>query len=151
MRIRKANKNDLATIVQLLEMSNLPTEDCAEQIGAFMLAEENKRIVAVGGLEVHGKVGLVRSVVVIPDRRRSGVGRAICAELEGRAAGAGVERLFLLTESAFSYFLGLGFELVRREDTPLEIQATKQFGGICPSTAKVMFRAVKSSSAKEWP
>lgn len=151
MHIREAEKNDLTAIIQLLEMGNLPTEDCAEQIGAFILAEENKRTVAVGGLEVHGQEGLLRSIAVVPDRRGSGVGRMICSELGARAAKSGVERLFLLTESAAPYFLALGFEMVQRKDAPAAIQATRQYRGLCPITATVMFRAVKSASERGRP
>lgn len=149
MRIRAANKGDLATIIQLLDMANLPTKDCAETIDFFIVAEEEKRIVAVGGLEVHDTDGLLRSVAVVPDQRNSGVGRAICSALEIKAAQAGVERLFLLTETAVPYFLGLGFDLLQREHTPPGIQATKQFSDLCPITAHVMSRGVKPVSGRK--
>ncbi|MEW8506088.1 MAG: arsenic resistance N-acetyltransferase ArsN2 [Candidatus Thiodiazotropha sp.] len=134
--------------MKLLEMCNLPTQDCTEQIDGFILVEEEERVVAVGGLEVYGKEALLRSVAVVPDRRSAGLGKAICSELELRAAGAGVERIFLLTEDAVPYFLGLGFELVQREETPPVIQATKQFGSLCPSTAKVMNIRVRISGSE---
>lgn len=147
MRFRQASAEDLAPIVSLLERSELPTDDCRERIDGFVLLEDGENIIATGGLELHGKEGLIRSIVVVPDRRGTGIGRCVCAKLEKRAGAAGIERLFLLTDNAVPYFLGLGYQLLRRADTPPEIRATKQFSSLCPGSAKVMFRRVESTPA----
>ncbi len=148
VNFRDAKKRDLGTIVGLLELSGLPTGDCREQIDGFVLVEEHGRIVATGGLELHGKDALMRSIAIVPNRRNTGIGKTLCTELERRAAALGVENLFLLTEHAGAFFTGLGYQAINREDAPPSIQSTRQFSGLCPCSARLMFRKIKRATRK---
>ena len=50
-----AHKDDLTEITELLNFSHLPSSDCIEHINSFLVFEDKKKIIAVGGLEVCGK------------------------------------------------------------------------------------------------
>jgi len=63
------------------------------------------------------------------------VTRAI-ADAEGR----GVKALYLLTTTAEYYFPSFGFTAVPRDSVPDEVKETREYGGLCPSSATVMVR-----------
>lgn len=50
----------------------------------------------------------------------------------------GIERLWLLTETAEPFFARLGFERVSREMAPPTIQLTSEFGSVCAASASCM-------------
>lgn len=124
-------------IERLLSRADLPTADVREQAGAFRVATVAGERVGVGGVERHGRDGLVRSVVVEPSARGQGVGAALADEVRA----AGVERLFLLTTDAAAFFAAQGFEPVARESVPERIRGTAQFASLCPDSATVMRRS----------
>ena len=68
-------------VERLLSRADLPTADVREQAGAFRVATVAGERVGVGGVERHGRDGLVRSVVVEPSARGQGVGAALVAAL----------------------------------------------------------------------
>ncbi len=124
-------------VESLLERNGLPTGDLDPERDALFLyvCFRGDERVGVGGVEIHGANGLLRSVVVEEDARGTGIGRALCEKLEGRAAAAGVERLYLLTTTAGEFFRDLGYEAADRADVPASISETSQFSELCPSTA----------------
>ena len=71
---------------------------------------------AAAAIERFGDDGLLRSVVVAPDHRGSGVGQALVAAAEALAREAGIRDLWLLTETAIDWFPRLGYEVVERAD-----------------------------------
>lgn len=142
MNHRQATTADLQTIKELLNIGMLPSDDCDEHINNFIVIEENSEIIGVGGLEICGAIGLVRSIVVEPKYRVRGIGRKIYRLIEDKAHGLGIHTLYLLTESATEYFEKFGFVVQERFDVPVAIMETKQFKELCPSSAIVMFREI---------
>lgn len=133
VELRAAAAEDLDTVESLLERYGLPTADLRDGDATFYLAEVDGAVVGVGGLEVAGSAGLLRSVAV--DERGQGHGSAICDRLEARAGEAGVETLYLLTETAAGFFEGRGYARVDRDAAPAAIQATTEFSALCGETA----------------
>jgi len=140
MNYRDAKYSDLKIIKELLQKSNLQSVDCEEHLNNFILIEDKGKIVGVGGLEIYDDVGLLRSIVVIPENRGNGIGKKIYLLIEERASSLGVNVLFLLTETAEKYFSNLGFSVKYRNEVPASIKGTKQFKELCSFSAKVMFR-----------
>ena len=140
MKLRSASRVDLGDIKELLIVSNLPTEDITEHLDGFIVCEEAGKIIGVGGLEVHGTNGVVRSIAVKPENQTKGFGKLIYKSIEHEALRLGVTTLYLLTETAEGYFVKLGFAVMDRTDVPKSIMNSKQFRFLCPSTAKLMFR-----------
>jgi len=133
------NKQHLPRIVQLLASSALPTDDLAEQdLSLFTIVEAAEELVGVGGLERCGRVALLRSVATAPAARGRGHARAIVAQLEELARAAGMMELFLLTETAETFFHSLGYERRTRAQAPATIAKSRQFSELCPDNAAFM-------------
>jgi amino-acid N-acetyltransferase len=138
--LERATGDDLATVEHALAAADLPTSDLGDAAGRFYLAVADGHRVGVGGLEVYGTDGLLRSLAVPADARGEGYGIAICDALEAEARDAGVQRLYLLTTTAASFFEARGYERVDRATAPEQIQGTTQFAELCPSGATCLRR-----------
>lgn len=87
--------------------------------------------------------GLLRSVVVAPDRQGEGVGRAVVGAAESLARAAGIRRLHLLTETAADWFATLGYSVETRAEAAAEVGDSAELRGACPETAVAMRRALR--------
>jgi amino-acid N-acetyltransferase len=104
----------------------------------FVVAEEAGQVVGTVGLEVYGAEALLRSAVVDPDRRGSGLGNELVAGLLDRAGKRGIREVYLLTTTAERWFPRFGFARVPREDVAPSVRASEEFRGACPESAVAM-------------
>lgn len=146
MRIREATDRDLDAVESLLTASDLPLDGVKENFSSFVVAEDKGEIAGAIGLEKFGSVALLRSAVVAPQYRGSGVGRSLIEQLLERASDQGIEELFLLTTTAEKYFPRFGFNTTVRSAVPAVVKASAEFRGACPDTAVVMTRRVTSAT-----
>ncbi len=144
MRIREATNRDLDAVESLLSASDLPLDGVKENFSSFLVAEDNGAIAGAIGLEKFGSVALLRSAVVSPEHRRSGIGRKLVEQVLARASDEGIEDLFLLTTTAEKYFPRFGFSPTTRSAVPAAVTASAEFQGACPDSAVVMTRRVTS-------
>jgi N-acetylglutamate synthase-like GNAT family acetyltransferase len=121
-----------------LAKAGLPIDDVDEAGRLFWRFEIGDMPVGFAGLEVHGNVALLRSVVTMPPLRRRGIGRAMVEVVETDAVARAVHRLYLLTVDSAAFFAALGYAPCRRDDVPAMLAATPQFAALCPQTAVVM-------------
>lgn len=135
VRLQPAN---LARLEALLRQNNLPAQDCAAQARNFYGIFEGDELIAAGGLEPAADCALLRSVVVKKQYRDSGLARKISAYLIGVAEAEGKQAVYLLTETAASYFRKLGFAPLPRAEVPAAIAQTRQFSILCPDSADCM-------------
>ena len=142
MKIRRAKSSDLSAVESLLTASELPTDGVRANFSGFVVADDNGAIAGAIGLEKYGSVALLRSAVVAPDHRGTGVGRKLVEQLLERAEEAGVDELYLLTTTAEKYFPRFGFTRTSRATVPDALKASAEFRGACPDTAVVMTRAL---------
>lgn len=138
LALEPADAADLDRVEALLEANDLPTADVRAGTGRFYLAYTDDGFVGIGGLEVHGTVGLLRSVVVASGARGEGHGADLCAALQARARSAGVESLYLLTATAAGFFRHCGFQEVSRASVPPAVAQTEEFRSLCPDDATCM-------------
>lgn len=138
MRLRPATHRDLPVIRALVRQGQLPDGDVAEHLGAFLVGEQNGSVVACGGFEMLGTIGLLRSVVVASRWRGRGWGERLVRRLMVQAQAVGLGEFYLLTTHAGPYFAGLGFRQVPRETAPALLRRTRQFASLCPSSAVLM-------------
>ena len=147
MKFRQATDRDLDAVEGLLSASKLPLEGVKENFSSFVVAEDGGEIAGAIGLEKFGSVALLRSAVVSPAHRGSGVGSRLVERVLERAARDGIEELFLLTTTAEKYFPRFGFSNTTRSDVPPSVKASAEFQGACPDTAVVMKRRIATPAA----
>ena len=128
IRIRPAVRGDVAQISRFLTENELPTVGIEKCVENFVVAQDrNGSWVGVAGLEVYGKSGLLRSVAVGQRFRGMGQGRSLVDSILRNAKAKGLERIYLLTDTAQAYFSGLGFEVVNRKDIEEAVKASPEF------------------------
>jgi len=137
VHIRAATDDDLPTAIEMLGMAELPTQDLSSRHLA-LVAESGAGVAGVIGLEAFGDVGLLRSLIVLPNARGSGVGSSLVKSLEPIARERGIKELWLLTIDADQFFSRLNFNVRRREFAPEAIQGSEEFSALCPGDAVLM-------------
>ena len=135
--IDKATERDLDRIVEMLAQADLPTSGIAPIIDHFLVVRTAGKVVAAGAIEPHGPDGLLRSVVVDASFRGLGLGKRITESL---LLSSGVD-LYLLTETAESFFESIGFECIERAQAPMALRASEEFRCLCPESAAFMRRS----------
>jgi amino-acid N-acetyltransferase len=140
MRIERASPADVPAVEALLSAAGLPLDGAADALSAGVVAREGGRIVAAAAVERYGESGLLRSVVVAPERRGTGLGRRIVAAAEDLARREGVRDLYLLTETAADWFPRLGYRVVPRADAETAVGASVEFTSVCRDTGVAMRR-----------
>jgi amino-acid N-acetyltransferase len=136
----------LAAVERLLSASKLPLDGVRDHFSDFIVAEANDGIEGAVGLEKYDSVALLRSAVVAPERRGSGIGRQLVEEVLKRAEADGIDELYLLTTTAENYFPRFGFTATTRAAVPEKLKSSAEFQGACPDTAVVMKRRLAKTS-----
>lgn len=138
MIYRTATKEDLRSIVRLLETCELPSNDVDVHLHDFIVAKEADSVVGCIGMEPEGQ--LLRSLAVDPSHQNRGVAQHLCEELLHHAKEQGIQQIFLLTTTAAKFFDKIGFERKDREEAPETIRKNRQFTELCPSSAVLMWK-----------
>ena len=137
--LRAAVAEDLDWAIELMAALGLPSEGLDEQFDeGYVMAELDGVAIGLGGVEVYGGHGLLRSVGVAKTLQRTSIGRTIVEERLGWARGRGLKAVYLLTETAPGFFESLGFKRVPRESFPGEVKASREYSEVCPDTATAM-------------
>lgn len=134
-------------IAALLVASGLSVSDLAGHPALELRGIRIDGVLAgVVGIEIHGRLGLLRSLAVTAAHRQAGLGASLVSEAESVAAERGVETLYLLTTTASSFFAGLGYEELARSEAPAAIAATAQFSSLCPASSTFMYKTLRQSA-----
>lgn len=138
--VTPAKAEDGPAIAALLRAAELPHADVVPHLAHFLVARSGGVPVGVVGAEVAGADALLRSLVVAPNRRGTGLGGRLVDELERTAAAWGVRRWWLLTTTAEKFFTARGFRVAARSEAPEAIRRTGQFSGGCGCSAVCLTR-----------
>lgn len=144
--LRSARPEDYTTVVALLESARLPVAGVDEWFTRFIVAEDDGRIVGVAGLEVYGTDGLLRSVAVADAWRGHGLGSALTNEVLRAATRDGITAVYLLTQTAETFFPRYGFRRITREEASDAVKASLEFRELCPVSSAVMVRSLQDAS-----
>jgi amino-acid N-acetyltransferase len=142
MRIERATPADVPAVEALLTSAGLPLDGAAGALADGVVARDGPVIVAAAALERYGTAGLLRSVVVAPDRRGTGLGHRIVAAAEQLARDEGIGELYLLTETAIDWFPRLGYEVVPRAEAAAVVGESIEFTTVCRDTGVPMRRVL---------
>jgi amino-acid N-acetyltransferase len=125
-------------IIELLAAEKLPVDDLPETLDNFIVAIQDGAVVGVGGIEVYGNYGLLRSLAVHPEYRGAGIAGKLLARLDNISKQKGLSELYLLTETAPAYFEQKNYNKITREDVPADVQRSSEFSHVCPVSAIAM-------------
>jgi amino-acid N-acetyltransferase len=125
MKIRKATLQDADGILNLInvyaevgQMLFRSREDVCAHIHDFLIAEKDGQIAGACGLSFGpGKLVEVRSLAVLPDYSRQGIGTALVNACITQATLAECDRIFVLTY-AVPVFEKLGFRIIKMDQLP---------------------------------
>ena len=81
-----------------LKAERLPVDDLAEAGRTFFRVREGANTFGFGGYELYGEHALIRSLVVLPEARKRGIGRQVAEQILEHARNEGARRAYLLTE-----------------------------------------------------
>jgi amino-acid N-acetyltransferase len=137
-KIEPALDRDRPRIEGLLIAEGLPLDGLEIALPNAIVARNEDGVVGCAAVEAYGSVGLLRSVVVAPELRSSGVGRRLVEAAETLAASRGIVELYLLTETAQGWFPRLGYVAATRAEVPAELIESPEFTGACPESAAVL-------------
>lgn len=140
--IEPAAQVDLSKVRDLLEAAKLPIADIGTSSIEFWVQRVGTAIVGAAGLERFGSAGLLRSVVVDSTRRKHGLGCQLVETIEQAAASSGVRTLFLLTQTAESFFAQRGYRVTDRDSVPDELRDSTEFSSLCPASAVCMAKRI---------
>ena len=128
LTVRKASMTDIRNMLALINSyaANgimLPrTEfEMSESIRDFSVAYDRETLVGCGALHFYSPYSAeVRSLAVLPEAKRHGIGRVVVAALESEAVANDLESIFAFTYTP-QFFERLGFEEVERGELPLKV------------------------------
>jgi amino-acid N-acetyltransferase len=144
--VRPATPADRGAVAELLKAAELPLAGIPNALEHFLVAESNGTVVGAIGLERYGTAALLRSAVVHPAERGTGVGETLVHALLAHARTLGVADVGLLTTTAEHWFPRFGFERTERNALPPSLFESEEFKGACPATAVSM--RLRISAAK---
>jgi amino-acid N-acetyltransferase len=134
-----------SAVKDLLSASGLPIADIsAQHLHHFFGFASGGKLLGIVGLELYDEVALLRSLAVASSRRGAGLGSDLVEHAERYARDHGVKFLYLLTNTAESFFIRRGYARVLREKAPEAIRNTKEFDGICPLNSAFMVKRLWS-------
>ena len=144
MRIERAVAADVPAVETLLAMAGLPLEGAAQAIAAGgVVVRDGQAVVGAAAVERFGAAGLLRSVVIAPERRGAGLGRQLVEAAERLARADGIGELYLLTETAIDWFPRLGYVPVPREEATAAVGQSTEFTTVCARTGVPMRRVLE--------
>ena len=144
--IATPRREDLLEIFALLEECNLPKEGLAPYISTTLVARKGIEIVGCSALELYQEFALLRSVAVKPGFRKQGLALRLTRAALDLAKEHHVTNVYLLTETASTFFSKLGFLQIPRSNVPENIKRSVEFTTLCPDTATVMMKSLASTA-----
>lgn len=125
-----------AGLIAALRAEGLPAPDA----GRYFSADHSGAVVGYVGLEGEGRDLLLRSLVVLADRKARGLGARVLAAAEIVAGNMGAARLHLLTTTAEPFFARNGYRTANRQTAPEAMRRTREFAGLCPASAAYLIK-----------
>jgi amino-acid N-acetyltransferase len=140
--IERAQHEDLAPVLALLERHGLPIDGASCMEDALVVARLNGEIVGAAGLELYADGALLRSVVVDASVQGQGLGQRLTEAALTLARTHQAPTVFLLTTTADGFFPRFGFERINRDDVPASVRESVEFQSACPASAIVMRKSL---------
>lgn len=138
MTVRKAMPEDLPQVEALLAAAGLPLDGAPAAFAHGFVAAHDGIVAGAVALEPFRDGALLRSLVVDPSRRGTGLGTVLVEVALHEARALRMPAVYLLTTTADGFFAKLGFAVVPRAGVPLSVQESVEFRSACPASAVAM-------------
>ncbi len=130
---------ELDSLRNFLRVNQLPSDDLKLEDSHYLTYyNSTEELVGSGGLEFYGDKALLRSLAVSQTMRSQSLGKQIVEDLLQQVKSKGIKEIYLLTLTAYYFFLKLGFSEISRNEVPAEIKSSTEFSQECPATAHAM-------------
>lgn len=127
--------------IALLRSADLPVSDLTDaHMEHFLFCGPAVAPTGLVGVEFCGSNALLRSLVVAPGQRATGLGAALVERAELLAKAHGARAIYLLTTTAEAFFKHRGYAPAAREGAPPEIRASREFADICPASSAFLVK-----------
>ena len=137
MPIRRAAEADMPAVTELLRNAGLPLIGVSDAFRTGFVAHDGDVLVGRPRSSRTTRSRCpVRGGTTI--RRGTGIGQELVAAAQGLAFTIGVQFVFLLTETAETWFRRLGYETVDRSQLPGAILASDEVAIACAASAVAM-------------
>jgi amino-acid N-acetyltransferase len=136
--ISNSRKEELLEILALLDECELPREGLEAHLGTTLVARYGMNIVGCSALELYQECALLRSVAVKTTHRGRGLASRLTKAALELARNHQVTTVYLLTETADTFFSKLGFKPIPRSEVPQKVQGSIEFTTLCPHSATTM-------------
>ncbi|MEQ9264491.1 MAG: arsenic resistance N-acetyltransferase ArsN2 [Balneolaceae bacterium] len=138
LQINVASEEDLGSIIRLLSEYDLPTQDIGDSDIEFYVVKKGRDLVACVGLEIIEDTALLRSLAIEKESAHQGIGTQLVKFILDESSVKQLKSIFLLTETAASFFTKLGFKTIERNSAPEAMQRSTEFSELCAETAVCM-------------
>lgn len=133
------SSRELDSLRSFLRVNELPADDLKLSNSLYLTYyNSNEELVGSGGLEFYGNKALLRSLAVSQSMRSQTLGKQIVADLIEQVKSKDIKEIYLLTLTAYYFFLKLGFIEINRNEVPEEIKSSSEYSLACPASAHVM-------------
>jgi amino-acid N-acetyltransferase len=137
----------LEAAAALLASADLPVADLtAALMENFFFVGSATAPDGLVGVQFCGPDALLRSLVVAPSRRSTGLGCALVAHAEAHARTRGARAVYLLTTTAEAFFRRRGYVHADRDKAPAAIRSTHEFSDICPASSAFLVKPLPADA-----
>lgn len=127
--LRTAKKTDIETIHVLIEWGAAhgkvlprPKKEIADVVTCFFIYEVKDKIIGCISLEIYNKkLGEIRSLVVLPNHQRQGIGRRLVEACIQKAKKENIYEVLAVTDKDV-FFEKMGFSKVLNNQWPMFIK-----------------------------
>lgn len=133
--LRKASPADLPAVRRLLTAAKLPLEGLDDHRERLWVWDLDGEVVGAIAFEAYRDAGLLRSLVVDPEHRGTGLGRALLLAGLDAMRAAGLREAYGLTTTIPDLLARLGWTEVGRDALPDALHESMELRGACPDTA----------------
>lgn len=135
--LRQASAADLAAVHRLLTAANLPLDGLDDHAERLWVWNAEGQVVGAIAFERYGTAGLLRSLIVDPNQRGTGLGRFLLQSGLDQMRADGIRDAYGLTTTIPDWLARLGWNEIHKSDLPTGLHASMELRGACPDTARV--------------
>lgn len=137
-KVEQVDEPERKAAAKLISACGLPREGL-DDTQLWCVKGDGRHMFGVAGLETWRRQGLLRSVAVESEHRKERVGTTLVRHAISEARKKRMKEVYLITETAPSFFESLGFSAVDRSRVRGSVLNSAEFKGACPETAPVMW------------